>query len=238
MFDEKEEQNLDTQNQVQEGQVDNEQNEQEVESGAKQSFREIRTKLEKTQKERDELYHYIKNIEAKNSANTTSDNVSDEDFALDPDALAEGKHLNKVKNEVKNLKKQLQEFKKISEETIAESKLRSKYSDFDQVVSEQNIMFLKDKHPDLWNTIASSNNLYNQGLSAYMFIKSINPGPSQSDEDKLTMQKNISKPRSMTSISPQRGSSPLSQANVFEKGLTPQLKDQLWKEMQDAMGNK
>ena len=238
MFDEKVEQNLELDNQVQENQVAEEQNEQESESRAKQSFRELRTKLQKTQQERDELFNHIKNIEAKNKSNISSNDIYDEDFNLDPDAIAEGKHLHKVNNEVKNLKKQLQEMKRFSEETQAENKLKSKYSDFDQVVSEDNIEMLKESHPDLWNTIASAPNLYNRGLSAYMFIKSLSPNQVSYEEDKVSIQKNMAKPRSMTSVSPQKGNTPLSQANVFEKGLNPQLQKQLWKEMQDATGNK
>lgn len=237
MFDDVENENLDLENQ-QENQVIEEQNEPESENRPQQSFKDLRNKLERAKKERDEAYNYIKNIQAKNDAPATNNNNADEDFNLEPDALAEGKHLNKLKNEIKQVQKQLQEFRKVSDETLAENKLRSKYSDFDQVLTKENIIALQESNPDLWNAVKSSPDIYNQGVSAYMFIKSMNlPSKDEYLEDKASIQKNMSKPRSMTSLSPQRGNSPLSQANVFEKGLTPELSKSLYAEMKKAIGD-
>ena len=54
------------------------------------------------------------------------------------------------------------------------------------------------------------------------------------EADKRKAQENSAKPRPMASVSPQQGESPLSHANAFANGLTPELQKQLWKEMQDA----
>jgi len=237
MFDDVENENLELENQ-QDQQLIEEQHESEQENKPQESFRELRNKLQRAQKERDEAYNYIKNIQAKNDPAPVNNNNVDEDFNLDPDALAEGKHLNKLKNEIKQVQKQLQEFRKVSDETIAENKLRAKYADFDQVLTKENIVALQENNPDLWNAVKSSPDIYNQGVSAYMFIKSLNlPAKNLYDEDKAIMQKNMGKPRSMTSVAPQRGNSPLSQANVFEKGLTPELAKSLYAEMRKATGD-
>jgi len=52
------------------------------------------------------------------------------------------------------------------------------------------------------------------------------------------VQANTAKPRPLTSVSPQSGESPLSRANAFAEGLTPELKKNLFKEMQEAKKNR
>ena len=55
----------------------------------------------------------------------------------------------------------------------------------------------------------------------------------QNDKAKAVI--NAQKPRPLTSISPQQGDSPLSKANAFANGLTPELQAQLLKEMKQSM---
>ena len=54
------------------------------------------------------------------------------------------------------------------------------------------------------------------------------------DAEKAIAQRNAAKPKPLASVSPQQGSSPMSQANAFANGMTKDLKAQLLKEMRDA----
>jgi hypothetical protein len=73
---------------------------------------------------------------------------------------------------------------------------------------------------------------------AYKMIKLLNIHRDTSyDADKLKAQQNLAKPKSLSSIAPQKSESPLSHANAFANGLTPELKDQLVKEMFAARQN-
>jgi hypothetical protein len=56
--------------------------------------------------------------------------------------------------------------------------------------------------------------------------------------DRAAAQKNASKPKPLASVSPQQGDSPLSRANAFANGLTPELQKQLRQEMEEARKNR
>ncbi len=158
-----------------------------------------------------------------------------EDISLDEDSLVEGKHLAKVYKEVRQLKNQLKQYEQKSTVSAVELKLKAQYPDFDNVVSGENLANLKAAYPEIAQTINSSSDLYSKAVSAYTMIKKLGisePVDVYSD-DKARALKNAAKPRSMASISPQQGESPLSKANAFatDGTLSKDLKDQLWKEM-------
>jgi chromosome segregation ATPase len=216
-----------------------EENTQSTEKNPKESFRELRQKMDRIQRERDEALNYIKNIEAKTNNNVPDNSNDDEDFNLDPDALAEGKHISKVAKKIKNLEQKLKSFQQQSTETATEARLKAKYQDFDKVVSKDNVEALRDSHPELWETINSAPDLYNRAVTAYTMIKELRLSPDDSfDAAKIAVQKNSAKPRPLNSVSPQQGDSPLSRANAFEAGLTDELRDQLRKEMELARRNR
>lgn len=118
-----------------------------------------------------------------------------------------------------------------------EARLKSKYTDFEQVVSKENVTKLLEAEPSFAYLLqAGASNLEATGESAYKMIKALKlDSGSQYDEDKDRAQRNASKPRPLTSISPQQGDSPMARANAFANGLTPTLAKQLNKEMEDAI---
>jgi hypothetical protein len=120
----------------------------------------------------------------------------------------------------------------------AMTRLKSQYSDFDKVVSEDNVKMLKDLYPEIAQTLISNSDIYSKGVSAYTLLKNLGIHKDIiSSEEKDAVERNKSKPRPLTSISPQQGDSPLSRANVFANGLTEDLKIQLRKEMEEARRN-
>lgn len=202
----------------------------EVESSQAKNFRQLKEAKERAERERDEL---LKHIQTQQRPQQESESV-DEDFDINPDDIVEGKHLKKYYEKIKKLEKKLQQTQQQSVAMTTEAKLKAQFPDFDKVVNKDNIESLKYAYPELANTLNASTDLYSTAVSAYTMIKKL--GIAQEDlyeADRERVQKNAAKPKPLVSIAPQKSESPLSNANAFANGLTPELQKQLWKEMQD-----
>lgn len=185
--------------------------EQAVETQQAKNFKMLREKSDRIERERDELARRLHEVESKKQAS--------EDINLNPDDLVEWKHVDK-------------KFKKLESE-LKDYQFRAKYPNFEQIVSPENVKNLESNHPELVSIIRNSSDVYSQGAATYELIKKL--GISSEDvykDDKERIDKNVSKPKPTSYISPQGGNSPLSRANAFENGLTDDLKKALWKEIQ------
>jgi hypothetical protein len=224
-------------------QVDIEQSQQqpikEVEPDHKASFRELREAKQRAERERDELLKIMQQQYQQQSVKQEPAKEED-DFDINPDDLVEGKHLKKYVAEVKKLKKELHQQHQQYQVTDQRSKLRNDFNDFDKVVNEESLAMLQSKFPAVYNTLnASSGSLYDTGASAYTMIKQLGVYKEDTfEEDRKRVAMNAAKPKPLASLSPQKGDSPLSNANAFAQGFTPDLAKQMWKETQEAMGNK
>jgi hypothetical protein len=197
--------------------------EQQQESSEERNFRSLREKSERIARERDEALARLQQYESQQQQQPEADlNLGEND-------LVEGKHLKKSQGKVENKIKAL-------EARLVEAQLRADFPDIKTVLSDANIALLREQHPELAKTIGSSTDLYSKAVSAYTMIRKlgIHQDPSPFDSDKATAMKNAAKPRSVASVSPQQGDTPLSRANAFANGLTPELQKQLLKEMIDA----
>ncbi len=205
------------------------------------NFKRLEEKSERTERERDEAIRLLREINDKQQASKAAaadQDRLDEDFTINPDELAEGKHLTKIQNKIKRLEDQVKGYQSQSEQLSVESRLKAQYADFDKVVNNDTIKTLKEQYPEMADTISNSPNLYNKAVTAYTLIKKLNIAPDdQYQEDRALAQKNSAKPRSLTSLSPQQGDTPMSKANAFASGLTDELKLQLRKEMDEARKN-
>lgn len=201
------------------------------ESPQAMNFRQLREQKEAIERERNYLLSLVNN-QSTPKVTPQSNHEEDYDVNIEPDAIAEGKHLTKIQKELRNVKKQLQSYQQQSETSIVEAKIRAVCPDFERVCSPENISMLRDTDPELAATINSSGDLYNKAVSAYKAIKRYNIGVTDPYlDDKIRAQKNAAKPKPMASISPQQGESPLAAANAFANGLTDDLKKSLYKEM-------
>jgi len=209
-----------------------------VETDRAKNFRALRQTKERAEKERDNalirLQEYERQISERQIA---AQHVQEEnyDINLGEDELAEGKHLKKVAAHIKKLESQLKNYQQQASNIGTESRLKSQYPDFDDVVCKDNIELLRNTYPEIAQTINSSTDLYSKAVSAYTMIKKL--GIQQNDNfqpQKDLAQKNAAKPKPLTSMSPQQGDSPLSYANAFANGLTEDLKKQLYREMIEA----
>lgn len=108
-----------------------------------------------------------------------------------------------------------------------EDKARQECSDYDAVVTPENLERLQKEHPEVIETLKATPKLYHKAKSAYKFIKAVY-GSQETTANRENLEKNLSKPRSVNSVGT---SAALSQASAFEKGLTPELKKQMLAEM-------
>lgn len=208
------------------------------ETSQARNFRQLRESKERAERERDEAYRMLREVEFRKQQAPQQQEEENLDFSIAPDELAEGKHLSKVDKKIKKLEQQIQSYQRRSYEDITEARIKSQYPDFDKVVSQDNINSLRNSYPELADTLNSSTDLYTKAISAYTLIKKLGIQPDRSyDMDKEIAQRNAAKPRPLTSVSPQQGESPLTKANAFANGLTEDLKLQLLKEMQDVRRN-
>ena len=163
--------------------------------------------------------------------NKLTKDSSDDDEDLGSDDLltvAQAKKL--AEKEAKRIAEQMI---KQREAATFEERITLKYPDYNQVVTDSNIEYLKTNEPELAMSLhALAHDPYAQAVAAYKLMKKINnPGVDMS-KDKKKAESNMQKPMSVNAVSK---SSPIGNAHLFENGLTPELKKQLWKEMQDAM---
>ena len=153
----------------------------------------------------------------------------DDGLKIEDDDLVEGKIVKQLYREIKNLKTSYEQERL----TTIPERLRNKFSDFDQVVTQENVEKLKHSEPELYASITSGTDLYGKGVSAYKTLKAL--GIVKTDtykEEKQAVQRNHERPVSAQAI---KGQGALAEANIFAKGLTPELRKQLQREMSEAV---
>lgn len=194
-------------------------------SDKERNFQKLRETKEQLEKENRELKRYLES-HAKSQA---SKEDTEEDIGVEDDDLVEGKVVKKLFKQIKTLQKTYEQEKIAS---IPE-RLKAKFPDFDQVVSVENVEKLKQTEPELYSSIVSGNDLYAKGVSAYKTLKAM--GIVKEDPylaQKEQAQKNHNRPLSTQAI---KGQGALADANIFAKGLTPELRKQLQEEMSQAI---
>lgn len=206
------------------------------------NFRQLKEQKDKSERERErlerELDKAVRYIQDQQSQRPVqAQQHEDDDLPLKDDDLAEGKYIKKLHKELKELKTEIKKNQQYSQESLAETRLKTIHPDADKVLCRANIDVLNERYPEIAATISNSSaDMYGKMLSAYTLIKQFGIHSDDSyDADKQVIQRNAAKPRPVTSLSPQQGESPLTKANAFANGLTDDLKKQLWRETQEAM---
>jgi hypothetical protein len=204
-----------------------------VDNEADRNFAQLRKERNRIAQEKDALERRLAQYEQQSQRQAAPE--VDEDIPIGDEDIAEGKHVKQLVKEQKRLKAELETFKAKASEDITESRIRARFPDYYSVVNEETLTALTEEDPELAYTIQSSPDFYNKAILAYKEIKKRGIVPdARYDADKKRAKENAAKPRPLVSSSPTQGDSPLSHANAFANGLTPELKSSLWKEMQEA----
>lgn len=145
---------------------------------------------------------------------------------LSPDDLLTVAQLNKVN--AKRDQETLRELQRHKEEI-----LRLRYPDLDQVLSNENLEIFEQQEPELAETLtALQGDPIKMRIAAYKMIKKTLVKDTPPSMEKQKAESNSKKPVSIQSVG--KGSA-IGTISAFENGLTPELKKQLYKEMQNAI---
>lgn len=206
------------------------------ETPAQMSWRQLREKADKAERERDELARQMQRYTQKEPQKAPEE--EDEQIRLQPDDLVEGKHLSQYDKKIRKLEAQLKDYQSKTYEVNAETKIKQEFPDYDKVVTQESLYILQSQFPELAQSISSNPDLYSKAKAAHLAITRLGINPNDTTQQQETINKNISKPKPLASISPQQGDSPLTRANAFASGLTQELKDQLYKEALEAANSR
>ena len=201
------------------------------------NLRILREKAERAERERDEMMRLLEM--ERQSKSKVYEEPQDDDFDISEDEVVEGKHLKNIKNKINRLESKLKQSQQQSSILAVEAKIKATFPDFDNVVTRDNIEILNAMDPVLASALNKTPDLYEKAVAVYKVIQKFNIDKYDKYESEAKKIKdNKAKPRSLSSVSPQRGDSPLSRANVFEQGLTKEVKEMLNKEMEEAIRNR
>lgn len=205
-----------------------------------ENFKAIREGKERAERERDlllsKLLEMQQSAQPKQQVEPVEEVDSDFNFNVNDDDLIEGKHAKQLVAEIKKLKTEMRKSQSQSYQTSIEARIQAEFPDFAKVVSVDNVNILNEEMPELAATLRDTKDKYTQAAAAYKAIKRMGIYKDESEfmRDKQKAIDNSKKPRPLTSVNPQQGDSPLSKANAFANGLTPELQEQLRKEMYAA----
>lgn len=213
-------------------QDDSQSNESPQSSEAQQSKRndadhnwaEMRNQMRDKERQLEEMNRKISEL----SAPPTN---QDDDYGVNDDDLIEGKHYKMLAKEIKSLKKDL----RTKDAATAEDRVRMHYSDYNSVVTTENIELLKKQKPMLAKSIAGTQDPYEQAVAAYESLKEINRGDLSAGFEKKQAEENSQKPRSVNAISQ---TSPMADVNQFAQMDSSSRKAFLkakFNEMQEAI---
>jgi hypothetical protein len=204
-----------------------------------QNWRMMRDRMESAERRAQELERMIQmNM---NQQQNTKIQVTEEedDFDLSDDTYIEGKHLKKyiksLKKDLKETKEKVDKYNQTAVTSNAEWRLKSQFSDFDQVVSTANLEKLKSEKPALFRSIMSTQDIYDQGYSAYEMIKSSGYAENSYSMQDKKIEENKNKPRSSANVSGQTAETPMAKIGDYDRRiLTEDRKRQLLKQVEEA----
>lgn len=194
--------------------------EAQVESKQDRNWREMRKKLEYYEQRLEEFEKKSSKVEAEEELN-----ISDDDIVTAKD----------VKKLAKKMAKELYEQEKVRfQAETAEERLRSKYSDFDDVVSEENVRKLIKQEPELAKVLRSTSDPFAKGVAAYKYIRAMEKD-SPAYVEKQTIRQNLQKPKTTTALR----ESGLDHAEEFASGrMSHEMRQKLYEEMRAAQGRR
>jgi hypothetical protein len=191
------------------------------------NFKAMREESRRLQKERDLFEYQLEQMklqeQERNKPAVQKDPEIDFDFDMDDDSLVEAKQLKKYAQSNKQMYQELQQMKQTTRQAQIEAQVRTKFPDWEKVVSTENIAKFASIEPELAESLRQTKDPYLQLVSAYKLIKnsSVYSEPievSSANDDRRRIEQNNARPRPSASIAPSSSSKPLSAANDYAIG--------------------
>jgi len=195
--------------------------------------RKLRERAEEAERRLQELERNMSELRSTNSREVEQE--EDDDLDVKDDDFIEGKHLKKyiktLKKELKETRKQVSDTQQQAMLTTAEVKLKSQFSDFDNVVNKDNIKNLAENNPVLYRTIMANPDIYDRGYAAYEILKNMKEKDTYNAIDKR-IEENKSKPKTSSSMNSQTADTPLSRVDDFDRRiLTPERRKEIMRQV-------
>ena len=152
---------------------------QEFKADREENLRKQREKYAADMKAKDDEINRLRQEAKKRS------NLPDED-------LVEGRHYNIIAEKLDKLEEQAARREQYDNQQREMQTLKTKYTDFDNVVNQKTLAKLKAMDPDAFNAIDNARDLLSGGAAAYRIIQSMGINEIDNNEDRIT--KNLSKP--------------------------------------------
>ena len=170
--------------------------------------------------------------EAYQSADEDDVDVADDDYL---DGRRFKKTTKSLKQELAEVKQKLNEVYNSNASVSAEYRLKSQYSDFDNVVTKQNLATFARIYPEEYQTLMSSRDMYSMGKTAYTMLKNLGIADPEIAEQDKRLQENKNKPRAAASVGPQASDSPIARFGDYDRRvLTEERKEQLRRQVAEA----
>lgn len=215
-------------------------------SNKEENFAALREKVErerrereKIERERDEAYSLLRQIDQRNQEQQRiqqqKEDSSYENF--EDDDIIDGRVLRSIhKKQQQELDRMKQEMHQASQQQAAmlvENQIKSKYPDYYNVVTIDNIKKFRDMEPEIAQTLANMPDLFAQANLTYKWIDKLGLSKSSlnNNNDQYRANTNANKPKPASTVSPTKSASGLSNASSFSADLTEDRKKQLYEEM-------
>jgi len=210
-----------------------------VESPKENNLRIMRERAEAAERRTQELERMIQMNMNQQQPQKIQIAEDEDEFDVSDDTYIEGKQFKKyvknLKQEIKNTKKQFEEYSQRASSEQAESRLKSQFNDFDSVVTVDNIKKLESQKPSLFRSIMATQDIYDRGYTAYELIKSSGLAEDSYAKENQRLEENRTKPRSAASVAPQAGENPLARVGDYDRRvLTNERKEQLLRQVAEA----
>lgn len=116
----------------------------------------------------------------------------------------------------------------------AEERIRLRYPDFDDVLTDQNIEYLRKTKPSLVRSVLTNSDAYSQAEAAYELAKAFCPQNDEARENMKKIEENKQKPISSNAV--KKTSSALDNAHAYtnDRVLGKEGRDHYYKQMQES----
>ena len=206
------------------------------------NFRQVRLKAEAAERESREKDEIIQRLlRAREQQNVQPQaNYAMPDIADDDDSLLEKKHIAPLLKKVQQLEQQLVAAQQITTVDQVRQNLRRSYTDYDEIMTEDNLKDLEYMKPAVAKALRSSGDFEGAAETAYHMIKTLGihqsepARPSRDVEaDKRRARENMAKPKHPSVIG--KSNSPLGELSPYQVEQTQERKDAVWKRMKQKL---
>lgn len=202
------------------------------------NFRLIRERAEAAERRAQELERLIQaNMAPQQQPQKPLE--EDDDLGISDDSYVEAKQLKKyvksIKQELKETKQKFEEYHKKNSLDQAEVRLKSQFTDFDAVVTQENLEKLAATKPALYRSIMANSDIYDRGYTAYELLKNSGMSDKNYERQDKRLEDNKAKPRSASNVAPQSGDTPLTRVGDYDRRvLTEARKEELRRSVEEA----